>query len=73
MVIDADLREDKDVLVPMLSRLTEFPELPVLIIGGKVVGSTEEIRNLHTDGGLQKMITAAGAQIDTGTKKKHRR
>ena len=73
MVIDADLREDKDVLVPTLSRLTEFPELPVLLVGGKVVGSTKEIRSLHTDGKLQEMITAAGVQIDQGTKKKHRR
>jgi len=73
MIIDADTREDKDILVPMLARLTSIPQLPVLIVGGSVVGSTEEIQSLFENEELQKMITAAGSQINGGRKKKHRR
>lgn len=72
MIIDVDTREDRDTLIPMLARLTSIPELPVLLIGGKVVGSAEEIRNLFENEELQKMITAAGSQIDGGKKKKNR-
>jgi len=57
----------------MLARLTSIPQLPVLIVGGKVVGSTKEIRALFENEELQKMVTAAGSQINGGRKKKHRR
>jgi len=56
----------------MLARLTAISELPVLIVGGKVVGSIKEIRLLYKSEELQRMITAAGSQIDGGLKKRPR-
>lgn len=67
-IIDVDTRDDFEVLPPLLSRLTSTPELPILLIGGKSVGSIEEIRSLHETGELQQMITASGAVLN-GTKK----
>lgn len=57
----------------MLKRLTGFSELPVLIIGGKPVGSLEEVKALQLSGELSKMITDAGALINGAKKKKHRK
>jgi glutaredoxin-related protein len=61
--------EDADVLIPLLHRLTSSTELPVLLIGGKPVGSIAAIRELNGSGELATMITNAGSVID-GTKKK---
>ena len=61
--------EDAEVLTPLLYRLTSVTELPILLVGGKPVGSISEIRTLHESGELQKMIAEAGAVID-GAKKK---
>ncbi|KAF8973018.1 hypothetical protein BDZ97DRAFT_1900855 [Flammula alnicola] len=72
-IIDVDVRDDAEILMPMLRRLTSFPELPVLLIGGKPVGSLEEVNALHKSGELQKMITEAGSLIDGAKKKKHRK
>ncbi|KAF9527345.1 hypothetical protein CPB83DRAFT_895359 [Crepidotus variabilis] len=71
-IIDVDVREDSDILTPMLARLTGT-DLPVLLIGGKVIGSTKEARALLERKELQKMITEAGAQIDGAKRKKHRK
>lgn len=57
----------------MLKRLTGFSELPVLIIGGKPVGSLQEVQALHKSGQLEKMITEAGALINGAKKKKNRK
>ncbi|TFK44308.1 hypothetical protein BDQ12DRAFT_620262 [Crucibulum laeve] len=72
-VIDVDIRDDADVLKPIVARLTSTPELPVLIIGGRPVGSIEEIRELHKTGELKKLISASGAVINGAKRKKHRR
>jgi hypothetical protein len=68
-VIEVDQRPDASVLTPLLYRLTSAHELPILLIGGHPVGSIEEIRMLHKDGELKKLIEDAGAKID-GRKKK---
>jgi hypothetical protein len=39
-------------------------DLPILIIGGKPIGSTVQIREFHQSGDLHKMVTDAGAIID---------
>jgi glutaredoxin-related protein len=72
-VIDVDVRDDADILLPMLQRLTGQQELPILIIGGKVVGSADEVRDLEKSGELQKMITEAGSLINGAKRKKHRK
>jgi len=68
-IFDVNQREDADVLIPLLHRLTSSTELPLLLIGGKPVGSMADIRELNESGELATMITNAGSVID-GTKKK---
>lgn len=64
---------DESVLAPLLFRLTSKAELPILLIGGRPVqGSLEELRYLKKKGELQRMISAAGAEI-YGAKKKQRK
>jgi len=69
-IFDVDQREDADVLVPLLHRLTSSTELPVLLIGGKSVGSMAAIRELNESGELATTITNAGSVIDGAKKKK---
>ncbi|KAF8160715.1 hypothetical protein B0H34DRAFT_672852 [Crassisporium funariophilum] len=71
-IIDVDVRDDAEILIPMLKRLLPFPELPVLLIGGKPVGSIEEVKALEKSGELQILITASGSAINGAKKKKHR-
>ena len=63
-------QEDGDVLIPLLYRLTSSTELPLLLIGGKPVGSMATIRELNESGELRTMITNAGAVVDGAKKKK---
>ncbi|KAF8635190.1 hypothetical protein AX17_003966 [Amanita inopinata Kibby_2008] len=72
-IIDVDIRDDVDVLIPLISRLTGNAELPVLIVGGKLLGSLPEIRVLERNGELRNLIAAAGAVIDGAKRKKHTR
>ncbi|PPQ87440.1 hypothetical protein CVT25_008176 [Psilocybe cyanescens] len=73
-IIDVDVRDDSDVLIPMLARLTSYSDLPVLLIGGKPIDtSVDNIRALHKSGELQKMITEAGSLINGSKKKKNRK
>lgn len=60
---------DEDVLKPLLLRLTDSTDIPILLIGGKTVGTFEEIRYMYNKGELAKAISAAGAIVD-GAKKK---
>lgn len=68
-----DLREDADILTPILKRLTSSPDLPVLLIGGKPIYSVEKVRELEKSGELQEIITAAGSLINGSKKKKSRK
>lgn len=72
-IIDVDVRDDAEVLIPMLTRLTSS-ELPVLLIGGKpILSSVDKVRELEKSGELQKMITDAGSLVNGAKKKKHRK
>lgn len=62
---------DADVLIPLLFRLTDSSELPILLIGGKPVGSMDTIRELSSTGQLKALATHAGAVLD-GAKKPRR-
>jgi glutaredoxin-related protein len=62
--------EDAEVLIPLLHRLTSSTDLPLMLVGGKPVGSMDVIRELNESGELQKLITNAGAVIDGSKKKK---
>lgn len=72
-IIDVDTRDDAEVLEPLISRITSSPDLPVLLIGGKPVGSIEDIRALDKSGELGKLVTASGAVIGGSRRKKHRK
>jgi len=69
-IIDVDVRDDAAVLVPVLQRLLPFPELPVLLVGGRAVGSIEEVRELEKSGELQKLINASGSTVDGAKRRK---
>lgn len=64
---------DEAVLTPLLYRLTTSTDLPILLIGGKPVGSIDKIRNFKATGQLRTMIAASGAVIDGGKKDKKRK
>lgn len=62
--------EDSEVLIPLLHRLTSSTDLPLMLIGGKSVGSIAAIRELNESGELHMLITNAGAALDGRKKKK---
>jgi len=71
-IIDVDTRDDADVLIPMLQRLTSVPDFPILIVAGEVIGSTQDIHRLNDDDTLRKMIIHSGASIGVGKRRKHK-
>jgi len=70
-IFGVDQRADADVLIPLLYRLTDSIELPILLIGGNPVGSMDTIRELNTSGELKALVTRAGAVVD-GAKKRRK-
>jgi glutaredoxin-related protein len=72
-IIDVDVRDDVEILIPVLQRLLPFPELPVLLIGGRAVGSIEEVRELEKSGELQILISTAGSTVDGLKRRKPRK
>ncbi|KAI0949015.1 hypothetical protein AcW1_008732 [Taiwanofungus camphoratus] len=72
-IIEVDQRPDESVLAPLLFRLTSTSELPILLIGGRTVGSIQEIRYLKEKGELQRMISNAGAEINAARRKKQKK
>jgi hypothetical protein len=68
-IFGVDQRADADVLIPLLFRLTDTSELPILLIGGKPVGSMDTIRELRASGQLKALATRAGAVLDDSKKR----
>ncbi|KAJ7665720.1 hypothetical protein B0H17DRAFT_1162615 [Mycena rosella] len=73
LFIDVDTRDDAEVLTPMLSRLTTSSELPILLIAGEPIGSLAQIRTMLAAGDLQRIVQSAGAVINGGKRRKHRK
>lgn len=73
MLTITSLAADESVLAPLLFRLTSTSELPILLIGGRTVGSIQEIRYLKEKGELQRMISNAGAEINAARRKKQKK
>lgn len=71
-IIDVDVREDAEVLKPLLARLTHTDQLPILLIGGKVFGSTDELRTVFEDGSIKQLFEDAGAIVNGAKKGKKR-
>jgi len=72
-IIDVDLRDDAEIVEPLIRRLTSVSELPVLIVGGKTLGSLEDIKASAESGELQKLVAASGAVVNGAKRRKHRR
>lgn len=72
-IIPVEYRPDEDVLKPVLQRLTGVSELPILLIGGKIIGTAQEVKYMHAKGDLARAITQAGAIVDGAKKKKGRK
>ncbi|KAJ2924268.1 hypothetical protein H1R20_g12817, partial [Candolleomyces eurysporus] len=70
VIVDVDMRDDAEVLKPILGRLTSGSDLPILLVGGKVIGTTEEIKEMHKDGRLARAVSEAGAVVNGAKKKK---
>ena len=49
---------------PVLLRITSSAELPILLVGGKPVGTTSKIAAFFRSHELHKMVTDAGAIVD---------
>ncbi|TFY58385.1 hypothetical protein EVG20_g8170 [Dentipellis fragilis] len=58
-VFEIDQRSDADVVAPMIYRLTGQPALPILLVGGKPVGTIDDIRDLIANGELKRMVIDA--------------
>ncbi|KAF5374566.1 hypothetical protein D9757_010174 [Collybiopsis confluens] len=71
-IFDVDIRDDADVLRPMLVRLTSSSDLPILLIGGKPIRSIAEFRDMAESGELQRRIREAGA-VSIEKKKKNKK
>ena len=61
---------DESVLVPLLYRLTKQDELPILLVGGRPVGSPKDVKTLAASGELKQIVANAGAVVDGARKKK---
>ncbi|KXN90950.1 hypothetical protein AN958_03017 [Leucoagaricus sp. SymC.cos] len=71
-IIDVDVRDDADVLIPMLHRLTSNSEFPILLVAGRSIGTIQEIHRMEHDGTLRRMIAESGATINGAKHKKHK-
>ena len=60
---------DEDVLRPLLRRLTSTTDIPILLVGGRTVGTAEEIRYLFKKGELARKMNEAGALVNGNRKK----
>ncbi|KZP19800.1 hypothetical protein FIBSPDRAFT_743180 [Athelia psychrophila] len=76
-VFNVDTRTDAAVLTGLITRLAwpasasaQPRDLPVLLVGGKPVGTVGQIEALAKDGGLARLITEAGGVIGGGKKMK---
>ncbi|KAH7888885.1 hypothetical protein F5I97DRAFT_1803204 [Phlebopus sp. FC_14] len=78
LVFEVDQREDAQVLLPLLTRLTHVPALPIILIGGQPIAADTqdrkavmaEIRGLHESGELARLVLEAGAKLDAGRRRK---
>ncbi|EKM54653.1 uncharacterized protein PHACADRAFT_258644 [Phanerochaete carnosa HHB-10118-sp] len=72
-IIPVEYRPDEEVLRPLLERLTGASELPILLVGGKIIGTPQEVKYMHSKGSLARAISDAGAIVDGLRKKKGRK
>ncbi|CAE6469781.1 unnamed protein product [Rhizoctonia solani] len=69
VIFEVDQREDASVLEPALYRLIGETSLPIVLLGGRSIGSPETITKLHESGDLERAMKTAGATIVPPKKK----
>ncbi|GJJ06367.1 hypothetical protein Clacol_000558 [Clathrus columnatus] len=62
-IIEVDIRDDGDVLKRLLYRLTNHNTFPNVIIGGKSVGGSDDVRRLHEKGDLKDMFLKINVNV----------
>ncbi|KAF8326547.1 uncharacterized protein EI90DRAFT_2929741 [Cantharellus anzutake] len=70
--MDVDLRSDGERLRRLMYRLTRSKSVPIVLVGGKAIGTVDEFEKQHANGQLHKKILAAGTKIRAGKSKKMR-
>jgi hypothetical protein len=56
--------------MPLLFRLTSSVDLPILLVGGKPVGTPLQIRSFYRSRDLQRIVANAGAVINGALSRK---
>ncbi|KAF8678449.1 hypothetical protein RHS04_05265 [Rhizoctonia solani] len=69
VIFDVDQREDAAVLEPVLYRLIGETSLPIVLLGGRSIGSPSDITKLHDSGDLEQAMKSAGVSIVPPKKK----
>ncbi|KDN49713.1 hypothetical protein RSAG8_01778, partial [Rhizoctonia solani AG-8 WAC10335] len=69
VIFEIDQREDVAVLEPVLYRLTGEASLPIVLLGGRSIGSPADIAKLHESGDLERAMKSAGVTIVPPKKK----
>lgn len=59
---------DSHVLTPLLARLTQTAELPIIMVGGQPIGSYDQLKALHDERSLGDVLAYAGASIGEESK-----
>ncbi|CAE6514357.1 unnamed protein product [Rhizoctonia solani] len=69
VIFDVDQREDAAILEPVLYRLMDEASLPIVLLGGRSIGSPADIAKLHESGDLERAMKSAGVTIVPPKKK----
>ncbi|KAF7970382.1 hypothetical protein HWV62_24241 [Athelia sp. TMB] len=62
-IVEADIREDGDLLKLLLHRLTGRATFPNTIVHGKTIGGSDDLQSLHAQGLLKGIFEAAGVKV----------
>ncbi|THU95503.1 thioredoxin-like protein [Dendrothele bispora CBS 962.96] len=64
MVIEVDLRDDATQIKALLTRLTSQSTFPNIIVQGKSIGGSDDLKRLHESGALKKLLEKAGVEVE---------
>ncbi|KAG9220374.1 hypothetical protein CCMSSC00406_0006639 [Pleurotus cornucopiae] len=62
-IVEVDLRDDNVQIKALLSRLTGRGTFPNVIVRGKTIGGSDDVRDLHSKGLLRTKLEAAGVVV----------
>ncbi|KAL7418052.1 hypothetical protein BDY24DRAFT_8704 [Mrakia frigida] len=73
LIMDIDQRSDADTLLPLFQRLIGRSELPILLVGGELVGGWTEVDRLTSMNLLKPLISSHGGFFVPPKHKKKKR